>query len=638
MGLKAGIDFDIVLTISGTEYGCMLYGPRAFRKIDVNEFAARVTTGAPVYSDDDIYSVAWQEDWRHGAGFPWYSDEFGYAYAGDHVDTRRQGVVQLATKLTSVDASGKAVNRYMDYNVDVSSSPTDVVMAACAGTGGVRWSANGTSWSANADLDADETDESVNDLLDAGGYIFATPDGASERMYKLAEAADPASAWSAAGNAGNPPNGFEWLAKGGGYLWGSEAGTNYLHIAASADGSDWEGDGTSDAAVITVGAEDTPITSLCWWNNNMYVGKTDSLYIVLDDLSGARKVFDAADRKHADNFKYMAVGVDGALYFSVYDRVYRWVGRTPIDITPGTWGEFPAGGGYAGGTKPPYVSYILFHSMARIGSDIVVVGRTSDTSWEEHILFWTGSGWHKLYAPITSGTYQIYAIGQSLNTTRTYVSVGGTTTTTYAIKMRSGSDLPYDDYPTTGNHYLYLSRISLGLLDIPKYLKSLKLRGFNLNSTQTIAWHYQIDDNGSWYSLGTQNTAPYQAIDFASTATCKTVQPRANLSTSTGGQTPYLDAYALKLLARPTTVYGYSLTLKVGDKIPDLRDRTGYTPTGRELLSALESARESPSPITLDTPLESDITCVVTALAQIGLEYDKEDSPYMIVQLSLTAA
>lgn len=637
MGLIAGVSFDIVLTISGTDYGCMLNEPKgqSFRRVDVNEFAPRVATGPPTMSDDDIYSVMFQEDWRHGMGFPWYSDEFGYAYTGDHVDTRRQGVVQLATKLTSVDASAELVNRYRDYTTDAGAA----CIAACGATDkGIRWTEDGTSWAGKGDLDDSSTPREIYDLLDAGGYIFASQD--TDRLQKMASGSDPAldASWTGAGNAGNVPDNFEWLAKGGGFLWGTEKGTNYLHIDSSADGSGFEGSGETDAAVIVVGAEDIPNTALQWWNNSMYVGKEDALYIILDDFASARMVYPVADRRHVDNFKYMTVGSDGALYFTIYDRVYRWVGRTPIDITPGTWGEFPAGGGYAGGTKPPYTSYILFHSMARVGSDIVVVGRTSDASWEEHILFWTGSGWHKLYAPITGGTYQIYAIGQSLKMDRTYVSVGGTTNTTYAIQMREGSDLPEDDYPTSGNHYIYFPRISLGLLDILKYLKSLKLRGFNLNTTQTISWDYQIDDNESWYTLGTQNTAPYQSIDFSSTATCRTVQPRANLSTSTGAQSPYLDAYALKLLARPATVYGYSLTLRVGDEVPNLKDVTTYTPTGRELLVALESARDATAPISMDTPLESSVTCFVNAYAQIGVSYDEGGNPFMLVQIALVAA
>jgi len=176
------------------------------------------------------------------------------------------------------------------------------------------------------------------------------------------------------------------------------------------------------------------------------------------------------------------------------------------------------------------------------------------------------------------------------------------------------------------------------LLDIQKYLKALKLRSFNLNTTQTIAWDYQVDDSGSWYTLGTQNTSPYQSLTFDSTATCRTVQLRANLQTTTGSESPYLDAYALKMLARPDTVWGYQLTLVVGDQIENLKGKTGYKPTGRELLSALETARGSVSPITISTPLEDDVTVFVTAFSQVGVEYDKGGNPYEIVQLSLVGA
>jgi len=92
------------------------------------------------------------------------------------------------------------------------------------------------------------------------------------------------------------------------------------------------------------------------------------------------------------------------------------------------------------------------------------------------------------------------------------------------------------------------------------------------------------------------------------------------------------------MLARPDTVYGYQLTLRVGDKVPNLKKVTGYTPDGGQLLEALETARASVSPITLDTPLEASVSCFVNALARVGLDYDEEGQPYHIVQLSLVAA
>jgi len=116
------------------------------------------------------------------------------------------------------------------------------------------------------------------------------------------------------------------------------------------------------------------------------------------------------------------------------------------------------------------------------------------------------------------------------------------------------------------------------------------------------------------------------------------VQFRANLSTTTGSQTPYIDAYALKLLARPATVWGYTLTIKVGDKIQNLKGKTGYTPDGRALLAALEAARDATAPITLDTSLESDITVFCTALTRAGLDYDETGTPFEIIQISLTGA
>ena len=478
----ADVTHHATITLSsGTVYGLTLDERDPWRELDTNSFAPQVSAGAKGYGDLSLFSVVAQEDWRHGFGFVYQSDEMGYCYSGDHIDARFSGFVQLATALTSTDACGHQARAFRDFG------STPAVYAGYT-SGGLRLRASDTSWSdiTNASPVMSNSD-TIYDLIDTGDYLVASRSGASKQVLKSATGATDS--WSAAGSAvsGHETYSFHHLALGGGRVWGSEDAKNLVHYCSATDLSDWEGQGTADANLITVGPGTIPIQKMVWFQNNMNVGRTDGLWIIGDDDT-ARQVLSFYDSKASNNFDGMCVGPDDRLYFPIRDKVYRWTGRNLEDITPGNWGQLgrgykivpvdtfgpkPLPPNYASGERPPYTFYILFHSMFTDGINVYVVGRTSATSYQEDLLCWTGSGWHKLYELVPSGTYVTYAGYYSPGVARMLISVSGTTTTTYMVKRNSGSPLPYDAYPITGNHYLYSSKINLGLLEIDKCFDAL---------------------------------------------------------------------------------------------------------------------------------------------------------------------
>lgn len=618
---------NCTIQVNSTVYGFCLYESDPWRELDINEFAPQVAGGAKGYGDLSLFSIVAQEDWRHGFGFVYHEDEAGYCYSGDGVDARFQGLVQLASAKNVDDECGHEATAYCEFNNNAYASFV---------SGGVRQRTADATWA--DDVWSGGSGATVRDLISTGDYLVATVDGAAEQVQKR----DTSGTWSVAGNAGNPPYDFHHLALGGGRIWSHEDAKNLVHYASATDLSDWEGDGASDTNYIVVGPGTVPITAMQWFNGQMHIGREDGLWRVRED-DIAEQIIDFRNRRNASNFEGMCVGPDFRLYFPARDQVFRWTGYNLENITPGHWGEFskPALPGYASGERPPYTIYTLFHDMSTDGTHIYVIGRTNDTSYHEDLLVWTGSGWHKLYELVTDGSEEVYACAFSPLVSRLFInkSITSGTTTTYMVKRNSGSPLPFDDYPTSGNHYLYSSKIHLGLLEIVKCLDRLDVRSFNLQSgapARTIDVDYQIDDDGTWRDWGTANTSPYQQLDApSSNNTAKIIQFRYNLQTASSSESPYLDSTAFRLMPRPDTYYGLTLNIKVAEDITRKDGTMERLTSAEDLKDALHACRDSQTPVTVTLPLGISITGYVTSYNLSAVQYGIEPQPSAIGTLSI---
>ena len=393
----------------------------------------------------------------------------------------------------------------------------------------------------------------------------------------------------------------------------------------------------------------------------MWVGKEDSLYMITEPPSMVPvQKLNFEEERASWNLQHMTVGADGYLYFIVRDKIYRYAGTQPINVTPGHWGieqspdafsELITSGTIAGGkgkatirwewvasgTKPPYVKYVKFTSMCRVGSEIRVAGKTSGDMWDW--LAWNGRGWHKPYD--LSNNVDIEAAYHSVALNKMFVSVGGATKKTYQVALNTGSDWPYADYPhnDTTTRTIYFSKMHLNLLEIVKYLDSLKARCYALEYAAEgdqvqIEFEYQIDEDGTWRDIGTTplRTEGISQVDFPTTNnTCKVFQLRAKFTTNDAAKTPYLDAYAVKLLPRPTTIYQFPLTLEIRDKQTLLDDSTNEF-GALQLKDALRDARDSQTPVTLETPWESK-TVFIRTYSFVGSEY-QDGTPVGIATIS----
>jgi len=582
---QGGITHYVCFTIDGRKWGFMLPSITQYQKVDATDFAPKVQAGDRTYADLSIWSVWSQDDWRHGFGFMKWSDERGYHSSGDGIDTRFSDIAIMATQLVSSETE-KAMTKFVDFNGDV--------YGLYSSNNGVRkYTVASSTWA-----DTTETTGAMLDGLSLGDYLVVCPNGA--RMRKM----NAAGTWSDVGATGNPPTDMAHICLHGGYFWASEDGASYLHYASELDLSDLEGGNTTDLGVIVVGPGDIPIVNMISFANNLYVAREDGLWIIGDD-NIAYQVADFSRERHAQNFEAMAV-YQGRLYFGVRQRLYAYTGSTMIDVTPSRFSDVF-----------PYSEYGRFKFIVPRGKFLYVIAGSNESTAHDALLCFDGTGWHKLW-DVTAGSYVVQAMDLSTTTDRIWINHTGTAQATKYYQMQTLSELPYNNYATTGNHYLYTSKFDAGFADITKCFRSVAIVSENLSSTEKIEVSYQLDDSGTWTTLGSFTSSPEESVDFASGVTGKRIQFRLNFSTGSASECPVLDAFVVYFIMRPETVWAWQMTLSLADNQETLDRTTEKNLSAKEKLKALEAARASTSPILFEDPYGESRYVYVTSVREVG--------------------
>jgi hypothetical protein len=185
------------------------------------------------------------------------------------------------------------------------------------------------------------------------------------------------------------------------------------------------------------------------------------------------------------------------------------------------------------------------------------------------------------------------------------------------------SFLPYDSYPTTGTHELETSRIDCGLKAVDKCFSALHVFTDNLTSARYIRPYYRTSGD-TWVELETTNhiyQSPEQIIDL-SDIVAKWIEFKFGFVTDAAAQSPVLEAWALKFIARPDTIYGYPIAILLGDFVRGYDGRVHQEYTAQAFKDALRSARDSKIPVTFTTPWNEARTVFVTAYTLTGLTFD----------------
>lgn len=640
---NVGTPGHISTTVSGTKSKFQVI-PDTYSMVDVVDFAPRTMSGTPQVSQLGLYTDVGQIGFGHGFGEWEYMEPKSYSYSGQGIDTRHNHI-QLFTNPTTVQTGLTATRDVLRFLVQ----NTIPVMCQPAGLAFLDSSSNVASYQAFTWPTADTS----RDMISNGKYLFISADS---RM-KLAYIAQPSnvagtvltfsgagfedndqwatngrvwivdgtgegtsstittstgttvtvSAWTGdtpttdswicliadTGNDANPPAGYDSLAVFGGSVWAAERNTNYLHFWAETNGSDAEGDGLTDAAVIQVGPIGGTIVNLFPFLNQLHVFREDGIWVVneQDTDALAYHTLDYLSEVSSSNFATVLVW-NNFLIYTIRNNLYKY--KTGIQLmTPPVWNDYP-----------PYKQFGNFQGLFARGRHLYCLGQSNAANSDEtteattgfvSLLAHDGVGWHKLHdLGVTTPSY-FNAWLDPVNDFIYMYATTGSSGNLYRVQLQTYSDLAYPDYPTSGTFNLYTSYYDFGMGRIPKSFASLTLHGEFPTGT-SVAVSYRTDDTTSWTSLGTFD-ADYEEVDFAAGVTGNRIQFKLTLATTNTSNTPAIRALIIKTMLRPDVKWGVNCDIIVASDLADQK-QVVLGLTAAQIKTRLQDARDSVSPIT----------------------------------------
>ena len=552
-----------------------------WRGKDIIDFAPRATVpgGTAVLSDLGMFQPLYQTDWRHGFGFHWYSDAMGYMSTTGNIDTRQDGIVMMFTKATSSDTNANTKTGMTVFN--------DAVYAW--GSGGLR-KFNGTVWS---DI---YTAAAVNYALAAGAYLFFAPDGV--RIKKM----NAAGTITDAGLDGNATD-YKWLILHNGYVYAGKDGTNSIHFDNSDTLGTLQGN-SSDTNRILVGVGDNPTLGAIVYNGNLYVRKSDGVWLVGEDRI-ARRMLDFSAEESPVNLRSWAV-INGYLVFPMRDRILQWNGARVSDITPHKIND-----------EFPYTTYGLFHHFVAVGDYLYILARTNETTSKIDLLSFDGVGWHKLLnVDETNATLSGFMGYEAVNNRLWYHTTIGGTNTTYYIQFQSRSAFPYADFPTSGTHSLISSRIDVGFRRVKKSMDKIYLEARNCSATVYLKVYYSLDgvDWVHWRDIKENGIIELKNPGGSVTREWNYLQLRIDFITGTAAQTPILEGYSISYIMRPVTRMGYNFNIYAVSEYEHGMHKDDRS--SQEILDDLKALRNSVNPVSMIDIYGREHTGYITAIQE----------------------
>jgi hypothetical protein len=556
----------------------------SYRMKDITDFAPRasVAGGSVVHSELGLYQPYMKTDWRHGFGFIWETDEQGYLDTEGYIDTRHDGIVMLMSQINSSETTNAAKFGYRVFNGKFYTYGHGAGGQGAAGISGVM-EYDGGSWTEFLGVGGADFGD-VNYILPTKDYLFVFPDGG--RVQKVAT---DDTATNAGVNASSTD--YKWAVIHGGYVWAGKDNSGLVFRSSEADLSDLAGDIADDPDAVIVGGGRWKTLTAISWMGRLLVATREGLYEIGEDLK-ARKMLDFSGQESGANFRFLGV-YNNRLVFPIRDSLFSWNGVTLQDITPRTISD-----------QFPYRTYGRFINFAVTDRYMFTIGRTSDGTFEEHLLCYDGVGWHKLMEPVTNGSDDITALGYDSVNHYLWMHIRSASDITYYIKLRAQSEFPEADFATSGTHAVISSRIAMGFPRVTKSVSSIIIEAENVTADRYLIVYYALD-SGGWVEWGgsgngriitdgvTELTNPTghdgSSIEF------NWMQVKVEFVTDSAAQSPVLEGFTLRFIMRPKTLWGHSFTIPMGtlQKMGAGRALT----TGKQMRDALMLARKSGAPV-----------------------------------------
>lgn len=461
-----------------------------------------------------------------------------------------------------------------------------------------------------------EVTSAVNFVLNAGDYLFYCPDGERLRKINLTSGVD-----SAAGLDSSSTD-YKWLVIHNGSIYAGKDGTNMVHYSSEEDLSDLEGT-SADTGVIYVGLGNVPTLGAISYAGNLYVARRDGLWVIGED-NIARKAIDYTNEASDLNFKSMAIH-NGFLIFPIRNRIVQWNGVRVNNISPEKLND-----------TFPFTTYGEFDNFVVSDDMLYMTARTNEDPYNEHLICFDGSGWHKL-SDLVTGTDYVSGMGIDTVNNRLWWHKVATSDVTYYIQLQDNSIFPYSNFSTTGTHSLYTSLMDMGFRRIIKSLPSLIVEAENVTENRYIRVYYQLDGDGTWVlwdDIKDSGTVELFDPGSAHTREFNYMQLRFDFVTDSAAQSPILNGYTMRFIMRPNVMFGWNFDIIAATQLKDVYQESETSAV--EVVREIRKLRDSKAPIEFIDILGDKTWVYITAMNEIPLyRRDSQEGEMADVEYSI---
>lgn len=571
----AGDNYDVTFQYGTSTVGYMVVpGSYAYERVD--DFAPRIATGTAPTLREGIWDAFGQVGAPEGIDQILYTNPNRVYWSDGQMYLSKERGIQLNSKWNSSDAAQSATAPMI---VDGTIGGTDYV-AFAVGTRVRRVSGSAwTTWVAHSGSGA----FAANCVwLYRHGTNFFAACGSGADFYRSADL----DTWSqpAAGE------------KASCFVTYSLNGTTYLVKSIGAAFKTSSDGGATWSSAVTVGDSATVITGLGVAFGLLVIGKEDGLYH-WDGVSVIEEVTFPQQRSTL-NCRAL-VYHDGFLYTHILKKIVKlsFSGggiANMTDITPNMFGD---------ANKELWGHGLPAWMWSGPANGLYVAFDDGESVYPE-VLSYNGMGWQQEYRG-TSGDNML-AGGYSRLASRSWINDGATRLRRHITI----SDMPFADYPTSGQ--FITSDFDGGLPTMYKAFKSIWVDARNASTARKITLEYSIDQGTTWTNIGDVTASGITEFLLTGTAIAVGAQRarfRFTLASSSG--TPVVQQYSVSFLTRPDPIYGYRMTLMVGNS-QTLRDLTVESEAEDVRRAFLVSLEASLAPVKFTAMNGDEVWCYIT--------------------------
>lgn len=304
---------------------------------------------------------------------------------------------------------------------------------------------------------------------------------------------------------------------------------------------------------IPIGDPTVPVTSMFDWNNYLYFGKEDGLWLLQNDVAGRINI--GMNALPSEYNCAATANYNMQLLFSFLHSVEQMTGGSVDDYGPYNEAGIPIDRSGPIVSIEPVIKW-AFHAI------------DAGTSGTSCVLCWTGRGWHEVFrAPYAGARCQILKWEPiSGDRSRLWIGCDGEL---YYIEFPKDHFNPLRDTSIEYMHESYVtsSTIDGRATDMSKFYKELILISKGLGEGVDIAVDYQCDSDvgtDTWYSkqpvyFSPKGYAPIWESDR------KLFRYRLRLNTESGTVPAQVTTVLVKYFTSVPIVRQWNVTAKVSD-------------------------------------------------------------------------